>query len=104
MDFKLGDGVFPVGTLVKAYPQANQPQSKLPLSGAPVGAVTAEAIVVGGTTISGLTEDTTYVVAAQVGGVWRYVTIRPSSIPVTLEGLATEVAELREQVEALEEP
>lgn len=66
--------IYPVGTLVRAYALAH-PESPIPPSGAPSGAVVAEATVAATSslTLTGLTQGLYYVAWANVAGVDRYV-------------------------------
>jgi hypothetical protein len=88
--------VFPVGTTVKAYLRTNWP---LPLSqppeGAPLGAVTAEAVVdaSGNLALEGLASETRYEAVAEVGGKWRYVAFRTASPKATAKGLQATTGE-----------
>ncbi len=66
--------LFPAGTTVKAYAQKG-PQPITPQAGPPPGSVVAEAEVTaeGKLTITGLTEGTFYLFAAEVSGAYRYL-------------------------------
>lgn len=65
--------LFPEGTVLGAYPRSNWLTDDPP-SGAPVGAATEEATVEGGAaTFSELAADTGYLITAEVGGSYRYV-------------------------------
>lgn len=78
---------FPIGTTVKAYLASHWSPNLLPPSGAPIGASAAEAVVsaAGDIAFTGLEENTKYFAAAQVGGVWRYVSFSTAA-PASEEG------------------
>lgn len=100
MEFTINDPqIFPPGTTVKAYPASNWPQAKLPPAGKPLGAATAEAVAdASGIDFTGLTEETRYYAAAEVGGVWRYVNFQTATPPATAESNLEQIEALEAQV------
>lgn len=67
---------FPVGTTVKAFPKKGITTYD-PATGPPAGAELGNAVVAasGSLTIAGATEGAFYLLAAEVGGVWRYMSV-----------------------------
>jgi len=94
MEFTLNNQqVFPVGTTVKAYLASNWSQANLPPSGAPKGAVAAEAVVAadGDVDLTGLGESIDYWAAAEVGGSWRYIHFRTAVPAPTAESVEAQL-------------
>lgn len=103
---------FPTGTTVKAYLRSGWTTSSLPPSGAPVGAVKAEAVVDanGNVELAGLEEKVPYFATAEVGGVYRYIAFRIQPKPSTgggttkaeLEAIEAQIAALKAEIAPLD--